>query len=359
MNTTKNTIEMDLSANPCLEAKTAFELLMACPDPAALKMADLVEKSKRARSVIITGPTGSGKNIVAKAVHEKGPSSSGPLVRVNCGNLSPHLVDAQFFGHEKGAFTGAVSQQPGYCEAADGGTLFLNEIGEMPIEFQPRLLDVLDDGHFMRVRGTAPVDARFRVIAATNRNLRHMVNEGKFREDLYFRLNVFRIDVPKLASRPKDITYLADRIVRKLGGNAARLATESVDLICAHPWEGNIRELENAVERAFIVADGTNPIPPECFDLGLNAEDLASSIGAERSMDDLVAVLRDKTLGQALVDTEKALIVDAVKRAGDLTSAAKLLGLSYHNIHYRVSKHKLCRGSNGRLNTKRPVFDSP
>jgi len=211
-------------------------------------------------TVLLLGASGTGKEVAARILHQRSPRSDGPFVPVNCAAISETLMESEIFGHEKGAFTGAISARRGRLELADGGTLFLDEIGELRPQFQAKLLRVLQDRRFERVGGTRTIEVDVRWIAATNRDITAMVTAGDFREDLYHRLAVFPIQLPPLRERPRDILPLADtllaRICAELGRPPMRLDADAQHLIQVAPWPGNIRELANALERAAILAEG-------------------------------------------------------------------------------------------------------
>ena len=209
--------------------------------------------------VLLLGETGVGKEVIANAIHNLSLRSNGPFIRVNCGAIPPTLMDSELFGHEKGAFTGALFQKRGRFERADGGTIFLDEIGELPLEAQVRLLRVLQEKEIERVGGTETIHVDIRVIAATHRNLDQMLAEGRFREDIYFRLRVFPISIPPLRRRPEDIPVLAQHFIQKKSRemkalNIPSLAPGALDRLMQYSWPGNVRELENAVERELIVS---------------------------------------------------------------------------------------------------------
>jgi transcriptional regulator with GAF, ATPase, and Fis domain len=210
--------------------------------------------------VLLFGETGSGKEVVARAIHTRSRRAGAPIVRVNCGALPAGLIDSELFGHEKGSFTGAIATRKGWFERADGGTLFLDEIGELPLDAQVRLLRILQDGTFERVGGHRPLAVDVRVVAATHRNLRDMVTRGTFREDLWYRIGVFPIEIPPLRSRPEDIPSLAAhfamRAGMRMGGAPLSLAPEDIDALVAYSWPGNVRELASVIERAAILGDG-------------------------------------------------------------------------------------------------------
>jgi len=221
--------------------------------------------------VLILGETGSGKEVVARAIHTRSRRSSGPFLRVNCGAIPHGLIDSELFGHERGSFTGAEGQRKGWFERADGGTLFLDEIGELPRQAQVRLLRILQDGSFERVGGQRPLHVDVRIVAATHRDLQAMVADGRFREDLWYRIAVFPIAVPPLRERPEDVpalaTHFALRAATRFGTPPRIPSPEDMDLLVAYPWPGNVRELSAVIERAVILGDG-------------RALDVATALGA-------------------------------------------------------------------------------
>jgi transcriptional regulator with GAF, ATPase, and Fis domain len=210
--------------------------------------------------VLLLGETGTGKEVVARAIHSKSSRAAGPIMRINCGALPPGLIDSELFGHERGSFTGAVATRQGWFERADGGTLFLDEVGELPLDAQVRLLRILQDGTFERVGGHKPQKADVRVIAATHRDLRSMVSQGSFREDLWYRLSVFPLRLPPLRERLQDIPHLAAHFAARTGvrlaGRALIPSEADIELLVRYSWPGNIRELAAVVERAAILGDG-------------------------------------------------------------------------------------------------------
>jgi formate hydrogenlyase transcriptional activator len=211
-------------------------------------------------SVLILGETGTGKELIARAIHNRSRRSERTFVKVNCAAIPSGLLESEIFGHERGAFTGAIAQRIGRFELADGGTLFLDEVGDLPLELQPKLLRVLQEQEFERVGGTRTLHVDVRVVAATNQNLAEAVAAGRFRSDLYYRLNVFPITVPPLRERPEDIAdlvrYSVQRFARRLNKRIERIPTETMTALCSYDWPGNVRELENAMERAVIITDG-------------------------------------------------------------------------------------------------------
>jgi transcriptional regulator with GAF, ATPase, and Fis domain len=211
-------------------------------------------------TVLLLGETGSGKEVLAQAIHDASARKGRPMVKVNCAALPATLIESELFGREKGAFTGAIARQAGRFEVADGSTIFLDEIGELPLELQPKLLRVLQEGEFERLGGARTIKVDVRVIAATNRNLAQAVREGRFREDLFYRLDVFPIELPPLRERPEDIPLLSWTFVKEfsnsMGKQIEKIAADSMGTLVAYSWPGNIRELRNVIERAMILAHG-------------------------------------------------------------------------------------------------------
>ncbi|MDH3672297.1 MAG: sigma-54 dependent transcriptional regulator, partial [Gammaproteobacteria bacterium] len=213
-----------------------------------------------ATTVLVVGESGTGKELVARALHAQSERDNGPMIAVNCAAIPDNLIESELFGHEKGSFTGAVDTHRGLVEAADGGTLFLDEVGELPLAAQARLLRVLQDGEIRRIGASQPWRVDVRLIAATHRDLRQLVEEKRFRDDLYFRLRVMEIRLPPLRERDGDVVelanYLLDRVCKRLHRSSMTFAPEAIAVIEAYSWPGNVRELENAIERAVILCDG-------------------------------------------------------------------------------------------------------
>ncbi len=210
-------------------------------------------------TVLVLGPSGTGKEVVARNIHYMSERREGPFIPVNCGAIPPELLESELFGHEKGSFTGAISSRKGRFELAEGGTLFLDEIGDMPLQMQVKLLRVLQERVFERVGGNKPIAANVRVVAATHRNLEHMIEEGNFREDLFYRLNVFPIEMPPLCDRKEDIPLLLQELVSRVfneGKGRVRFTQRAIDSLKEHVWSGNVRELSNLVERLTILYPG-------------------------------------------------------------------------------------------------------
>lgn len=283
--------------------------------------------------VLLTGPTGAGKEMVARAIHTRSRRVQRPFVAVNCAALPEGLLESELFGHERGAFTGAVRQHAGRFEQADGGTLLLDEIGEIPLSVQVRLLRVLESGELQRVGGRETLRVDARVIAATNRDLRAEVRAGRFREDLFYRLHVFHLLVPPLRDRAEDIPLLAQHFVERYAARhqrpARRLSDEVVRRLCAFDWPGNVRELEHAVERAVLLS--TSAV--------VESVDLPAAGPAPAAPVSSPAAGPPRALVEALEAEERRLIVEALRaEKGVQARAAERLGLSRSNLNYRLKR---------------------
>jgi DNA-binding NtrC family response regulator len=292
-------------------------------------------------TVLIEGETGTGKEIVARAIHHASTLRNGPLVAVNCAALPENLLESELFGHEKGAFTSAVSQRRGRFELADGGTIFLDEVGDVPMTMQAKLLRVLQERRFERVGGTESIEVDVRVIAATNRSLQRLVQEGKFREDLYYRLNVVKIDLPPLRDRPEDIPLLATHFAQKYvrqGERPKQVTPEAMEVLLAHSWPGNIRELENAIERASVTSRDEH-IRPENLPRELTSPPrgrVAGNVDIKRPLAELVA--------ETTADLERRYLRRMLKKCrGNIGRCAKLSGLSRRTITDKVALYKIDR----------------
>ena len=245
--------------------RTRFESMIGQSKPMHEVFDLICDVAPMDSTVLITGETGTGKGLAAKAIHTNSPRCNGPFVTVNCGAIPEHLMESELFGHQKGAFTDAKEMKKGRLELAHDGTLFLDEVGEINMRMQIDLLRVLEDRVFYRVGGTQPIEADFRVIAATNRNLEKAIKDGSFREDLFYRLNVISIKMPSLSKRKEDIPLLAEhflqRFIQETNKNIDKIDREAMDELMLYDWPGNVRELENAIERAVVVAKERKILP--------------------------------------------------------------------------------------------------
>ncbi len=276
-------------------------------------------------AVLISGESGTGKELLARYIHRTSPRCDGRFVPVNCAAISPNLVESELFGHEKGSFTGADRKTLGKFEYASAGTLFLDEIGDLPLEAQAKLLRALQENRIQRVGGNEEVNVDVRVICATNRNLKSRVESGAFRQDLYFRINVFPIEPPPLRKRIEDILPLAEHFIeRRCGKGRIELTRDALDLLREYDWPGNVRELANAMERAVILGQDEGRITAETLDFLM-----PSHCGSEEMVVQDSADFRLPEAGVSLEDLEKDLVRQALEAAGDNQSAAaRLLGLS-------------------------------
>jgi Nif-specific regulatory protein len=284
-------------------------------------------------TVLVTGESGVGKELVANAIHYNSPRSDGNFIKVNCSALPETLIESELFGHEKGAFTGADKMRKGRFEMADGGTIFLDEIGDIPLATQVKILRILQEREFERLGSTKTVKVDVRIITATNRNLEDMIGEGKFREDLYYRLNVFPVYVPPLRERKTDITLLTDHFINKFNNlhnkQIKRIATSAIDMLISYHWPGNVRELENCIERATIL----------CNDDVIYGYHLPPSLQTPEATS---ASTRKGPLQSILSKVEKELIQDTLKLThGNISQAAENLGITERMMGIRINKYKI------------------
>jgi len=300
---------------------------------------EMIEKVAPARTtILVTGESGTGKEVVARAIHLRGARRGQPFVAINCAAIPEGLIESELFGHEKGAFTGASEAKPGLFEVAGSGTLFLDEVGDLPHAVQVKLLRALQERRIRRVGGSRDVPVAARIVAATNRDLSTEVQAGRFREDLYYRLNVIQLRIPPLRERREDLplflAHFLERFAAELGRPRARLSPEAEEILLAHDWPGNVRELANVVERAVTLSTG------EVLEPGVLPPNLRGRVAA-------VAVTGAATLPDSGMDLqshldaiERALLEQALARTGGVkTEAARLLSLTFRSLRYRLAKY--------------------
>ncbi len=303
-------------------------------DPYMIRVLEIVEAvSKSDATILVQGESGTGKELIARMVHQVSPRAEQPFIAVNCAALPANLLESELFGHEKGAFTGAEKRKLGKFELAHGGTILLDEISEMELGLQAKLLRVLQEREVDRVGGSSPISVDVRVVATTNRNLAREAEEGRFRADLYYRLNVIPITLTPLRERQNDIPLLVEHFMRKVIGNSGvKIPAETMRTLMQYPWPGNIRELQNAVERAAILAQGRSP---EAKDFLITAPpSLSSQIEKE-----IVPSIRS---GMTVAEAEKLLILETLKATGDnRTKAAELLGISIRTLRNKLAEYRV------------------
>jgi len=301
------------------------------------KVRALIDKLARGQApVYIHGESGTGKELVARLIHDLGPRASGLFVPVNCGAIPEALMESEFFGHRKGSFTGAVADKDGLFKAADGGTLFLDEVGDLPLHMQVKLLRAIQEKSVRPVGSQSEIKVDVRILSATHKDLQSLVREGKFRQDLYYRLNVIELAVPSLRERPEDIPVLAEhlcvRLASSLGIPVPRLSADALSALSRYSFPGNVRELENTLERAITLCDGGE----------INALDLQLPVGDRTGESAATATAgpdNDESLYEYIARIEEVAIRDALTRANqNKTAAAKLLGITFRALRYKLEK---------------------
>ena len=302
---------------------------------------DLVRKVAPTKTnILLSGESGTGKELVAKAIHYNSPRKDKPFVVLNCGAIPENLLESELFGHIKGAFTGAISNKRGLFETADGGTIFLDEIGELPLTMQVKLLRVIQDREFTRVGGTQPIRVDVRIVSATNKEIEEAVSKGEFREDLFYRLNVIHLKLPSLRGRKDDIPLLAQEFLNlfsaELGKDIRQISPEAMKFLMSYDYPGNVRELQNMIERAVALENSSI----------LTAQNLSSYMeghrGFARSGIDLEIPIGGIDLEEAVENLEKTLILKALEKAqGIKKRAAELLHINFRSMRYRLEKYGL------------------
>ncbi|WP_051569407.1 sigma-54 interaction domain-containing protein [Alkaliphilus transvaalensis] len=324
-----------------VELKKAFNNIIG-NNPKLKKELKIAERASNTRStILINGESGTGKELVASAIHESSPYSGKPFVKVNCGAIPANLLESELFGHEQGAFTGAIKRRIGKFEQANEGTIFLDEIGDMPLEMQVKLLRVIQDKKFERVGGSETLQCNLRIIAATHRDLKGLVETGKFREDLYYRLNVIPIQLPPLRERKEDILELSDyfvvKISKRFNVRGKKISQGVKDAFLLYDWSGNIREMENLMERLMVLVEGDE----------ITLEDIPDYISHvyNRNVDGVAenGLINLKPEGEmALMEEyEREMIALALKRYGSFNAAGKVLGISHKTVAFKARKYQL------------------
>jgi len=303
-------------------------------DPVSAKVFNLACKVGLTNMpVLITGPTGAGKEIMARVVHESSERADKPFVAINCSAITPSLAEDLLFGHERGAFTGANGPHAGCFEQAEGGTLFLDEIGEMPLELQPKLLRVLQEKKLTRIGGKREIPIDVRIVAATNANMHEDIQQGLFREDLYYRLSAFNLQLPALAERPLDIKALALLMLQKhaIGQVVPELSKEALHVLLSYHWPGNVRELENVMARALLLCDG-GIISPDELMFDQPVEQAISRRGSVNSIHE------SGTLQESSREMECQQIIEAMRISRSRGDAATRLGISERTLRYKLQR---------------------
>ncbi|MDP2690550.1 MAG: sigma-54 dependent transcriptional regulator [Deltaproteobacteria bacterium] len=335
-----------------LKARFGYSNLIG-GSPRMIELYGLIRSIARTKTnVFVTGESGTGKELVARAIHFESDRKDAPFVAINCGAIPENLLESELFGHMKGAFTGAVSNRAGLAEEADGGTLFLDEITELPLHLQVKLLRFIQERSFRRVGASNDVAVDIRLIAASNRELEEEVEAGRFREDLFYRLNVIRITLPPLRERKEDIPLLARHFMEKynagLGKDIKRISEEALSLLMEYPYSGNVRELENIIERAVTLEPSdtvhAGSLPHYMAERARKAEGggVGALTGEGGGGEDIKVPPQGVDLEKTIEEFEKAIIIDALKKTnGVKKKAAELLGLSFRSMRYKLSKYEI------------------
>jgi two-component system response regulator PilR (NtrC family) len=321
----RNIVENALKLN---RRKTDETSQLLGDSPAMQELRDLVDRVARSQAPVhISGDSGTGKELVARLIHDSGPRGDGPFIPVNCGAIPTELVESEFFGHKKGSFTGAVHDKVGLVQTADSGTLFLDEIADLPLSMQVKLLRVIQEQTIRPVGSSQEQPVDVRILSATHKVLSEMVTSGEFREDLYYRINVIELHVPSLRERGDDILLLAGHILERLGSSSDALDASAWAALSSYDFPGNVRELENMLERAVtLCASGT-----------ISEADLALKPGSALEADSDTATASN--LGDQVEGVQRQAIVDALQKTRyNKTAAAKLLGLTFRQLRYRIKK---------------------
>jgi len=284
-------------------------------------------------TVLILGESGTGKELVATSIYEQSLRKDKPFIKLNCAAIPEELLESELFGHEKGAFTGATTSKRGKFDMANGGTIFLDEIGDMPFNLQAKILRIIQEREFYRVGGTRTIKVDVRFIASTNQNLEQMVKEGSFREDLFYRLNVFSLHLPPLRERKEDIPLIVDHFLEK-SSKSVEISSTALQILIANLWPGNIRELQNTIERASVICDGEfvepEHLPPSITGAFINNSEELPFLPANAPLD------------HRLMEIEKGMIIEALRKTGGVQiRATELLGINQRSLWHRIKKHNI------------------
>ncbi len=323
---------LQLNLNP-VEERRSRTILLGESRPMQRIRAMIAKLARSQAPVYISGESGTGKELVARLIHDKGPRRDGPFIPVNCGAIPTELMESEFFGHKKGAFTGATADKQGLFQAADGGTLFLDEVAELPLHMQVKLLRAIQEKAVRPVGAHAEVPVDVRILSATHKDLAQLVEAGQFRQDLYYRINVIQLAVPPLRERLEDLPQLVEHFLGRLSPAGATLAPDALTALSRYHFPGNVRELENILERALTLSDGDT----------ITAADLLLPEGDCDHRHEFPAPTGDEfALEDYLGEIERSVILNALEKTGhNKTAAAKLLGISFRALRYRLKKLEL------------------
>ena len=319
-----------------LESRHFFPEIIGESIPMRGLMSLIMKVAPTDSTVLILGESGTGKELVATSIYEHGLRKDRPFIKLNCAAIPEELLESELFGHEKGAFTGATSFKPGKFDMANKGTIFLDEIGDMPITLQAKILRVIQEREFFRVGGSKTIKVDVRFVASTNQNLEQMVQDGKFREDLYYRLNVFTLRLPPLRERKEDIPALVDHFI-KLSSKKVEITSMALQMLMAYAWPGNVRELENVIERSVVI----------CEDEYIEPSHLPAAVTGNFDMSDsqdcaIPHLPASLPLDERLLEIEKNMIIDALRKTGGVqVRATELLGINQRSLWHRIKKHNI------------------
>ena len=317
-----------------MESRHFFPKIIGDSIPLRGLMSLIMKVSPTDSTVLILGESGTGKELVATSIYEQGLRKEKPFIKLNCAAIPEELLESELFGHEKGAFTGASSFKPGKFDMANNGTIFLDEIGDMPLNLQAKILRVLQEREFYRVGGSTTIKVDVRFIASTNQNLEQMVRDGKFREDLYYRLNVFTLHLPPLRERREDIPALVEHFIQNSTKNV-EITSTALQMLMAYAWPGNVRELQNVIERSAVVCE-------EGYIEPVHLPATVTGAFDNNTQEDIPILAASKPLDERLAEIEKSIIMDALRKTGGVqVRATELLGINQRSLWHRIKKHNI------------------